>query len=298
MVILSGSSNPALGRSLAGKLDVSLIDREMSRFPDGSIRIRITGDVHGDAVVIVQSLQNPIHDHLVEVLLLVDAAKESGAKTVIAVIPWLAYSKQDQAFLSGEPVSVRAIARAISGCGADRVVLVDLHHDSIEKFFSIPVTHASFMDEFVAALRPGVNQQTVVVSPDAGGLERSAHVAKKLGIPMLEVKKERSRTTGAVTVLSQTISVAGKRCFVVDDLIETGTTVTKIGNFLKDNGAAEVIFAATHGLFSAGWEPILRSRVDRVYVSDSVPLPAGAPPSVTVLPLAPVFARALKGIRA
>lgn len=299
MVILSGSSHPVLSRSLAGTLGVSLVDREISRFPDGGIRLRITGDVHGADVAIVQSLQNPIHDHLVEVLLLVDAVKESGAKTVIAVIPWLAYSKQDQAFLSGEPVSARAISRAISGCGADRVVLVDLHHDSIGKFFSIPVTHVSFMDEFVTVFRSGVmDQQTVVVSPDAGGLVRSAQVAKKLDIPMLEIKKERNRITGAVTVLSQTISVAGKRCLVVDDLIETGATVAKVGGFLKDNGAAEVIFAATHGLFSAGWEPILNSRVDRVYVSDSVSTPVGAPPLVTVLPLAPVLARELKMIRA
>lgn len=298
MVILSGSSHPALSRSLSGKLGVSLVDRDISRFPDGGIRIRITGDVHGADVAIVQSLQNPIHDHLVEVLLLVDAAKESGAKTVIAVIPWLAYSKQDQAFLSGEPVSARAISRAISGSGADRVVLVDLHHEHIKDFFSVQVNNVSFMDEFVAVFRSGVpDQQSVVVSPDAGGLARSTQVAEKLNIPMLEIKKERSRTTGAVTVLSQTIPVAGKRCLIVDDLIETGATVKEVGGFLKDNGAAEVIFAATHGLFSAGWEPIFHSRVDRVYISDSVPTPVGAPSLVTVLPLAPVLARELTQIR-
>lgn len=299
MVILSGSSHPALSRSLADELGVPLVDRDISRFPDGGIRLRITGHVHGADVAIVQTLQDPIHDHLMELLLLVDAAKESGAKTVIAVIPWLAYSKQDRAFLSGEPVSARAISRAISGSGADRVVLVDLHHDSIGQFFSIPVTHVSFMDEFVTVFRSGVpDQQTVVVSPDAGGLARSAHVAKKLGIPMLTIKKERSRTTGAVTVLSHTIPVAGKRCLVVDDLVETGATVREVGGFLKDSGAAEVIFAATHGLFTEGWAPILETGVDRLFVSDSVPTPVGTPSLVTVLPLAPVLARELTQIRA
>lgn len=297
MLILSGSSHPRLARSLADALGVPMVDRNISQFPDGGIRLRVNGNVRGETVIVVQSFQEPISTHMLELLLLADATRSIGASKIIAVVSWLAYSKQDRAFLPGEPASARVVANMVSTGSFNRVVLVDLHNAAIKDFFRIPVTHLTFMDEFVARLRSEISPDTMVVAPDAGGVRRSIDVAQKLGVPMVRIEKERSRVTGVVTVASRKLPVGGKQCIIVDDLIETGATVSEVGRFLKDQGAVKVIFCATHGLFTEGWTPILASGIDRLYVSDSVPTPAGAPPFVSILPLAPVLARALKQTR-
>lgn len=297
MRILSGTSHPTLAHSLAECLSISMVEREIGQFPDGGIRLKVTGDVRGKTVVIVQSFQEPIGKHMLELLLLADATKNVGASNIIAIIPWLAYTKQDRAFLPGEPTSARVVAKIVSTGSFDRVFLVDLHSVAIKDFFHIPVTHLTFLDEFIVHLRSEISHDAVVVAPDAGGVMRSTDAAQKLGVPMVRIEKERSRVTGAVTVLSKELPVAGKQCIIVDDLIETGATVSRVGRFLKDQGATEVIFCATHGLFTEGWTPILASGIDKLYVSDSVPIPVDAPPFVTVLPLAPVLARVLREIR-
>lgn len=295
MLILSGSSNPKLTADIAKKLETKLVKREIGRFPNGDIRVRLMDSVEGKEVIIVQSLQEPVHEHLMELLLLGDAVFRGGAEKIIAIIPWLSYSKQDKVFRSGEPLAAEVIAKIISTGPFGEVWLTDLHDPKIASYFTIPVKELTLMDEFAKFFDGKINRNSVVVSPDQGGVERSKRFSRILGVPLITIKKSRNLETGTVTVHSVGGDVSGKECYVFDDLILTGATVVETGKSLKKMGARLVIFCATVGLFSKGWRALLGSKVNKIWVSDGVPLRSGIPKrSVGVLPLGSIIADALK----
>lgn len=294
MVILSGTSAPALSQKIAEILKIPVVKREIGRFPGGEIRVRILDDLSRKTVVLLQSLENPIHDHLMELLLLADATKRCGSSRVIVLIPYLGYSKQDQIFRSGEPLSSRVIAQAINTAGYDRAVLLELHNENILTFFRPKAADLSLKAVFADKMKPTLQENALVISPDDGGLRRSLEFANLLGAPFAKLSKTRDLATGEVRIHRVSIPVSGRQCFIFDDMISTGATVVEAAAFLSEAGARSITVCATHGLFTKGWESFVRARIDRLLVSDSVPLPAGAPTYVEVVSAAPMFAQTLR----
>src|SRR3989338_715202 len=172
MFVLSGSSHPQLAAALAKSLSAPLVRRTISRFSDQTYKIRLNSDVKDKTVIIVQSLVHPVHDHLIELLLLADACKSAYSKKIIAAIPYLAYSKQDQIFLSGEPLSARVIAQVLSSTSIDEIITLDLHHDHIAKFFSVPIHNLSFLPALI-------HETNIVVAHDKGAVSRAKFVANR-----------------------------------------------------------------------------------------------------------------------
>lgn len=294
-MILSGSSNPKLAADIARGLGTKLVKREIGEFPNGDIRMRLLDSVEGEEVIIVQSLQEPIHEHLMELLLLGDAAFRGGAEKIITVIPWLSYSKQDKVFRSGEPLAVEVLAKMISTGPFNQIWLTDLHDPRIANYFTIPVKELTLIGEFAKLFSNKINKNSVAVSPDQGGIDRSKRFARALGIPLLMVDKSRDLETGTVAVHSVGGDVDGKDCYIFDDLILTGATVVEDGRFLKKMGAKSVIFCATVGLFSKGWSALVEAGADQIWVSDAVPLARGiSGKMVRVLPLGSIIADALQ----
>lgn len=295
MLILSGSSNPKLAADIAKELGSKLVKREIGQFPNGDIRTRLSDRVEGEEVIIIQSLQEPIHEHLMELLLLGDAAMRGGAKKIMAVIPWLSYSKQDKIFRSGEPLAVEVLAKIISTGSFSKIWLMDLHDPKIANYFTVPIEELTLMDEFVKLFSHKIDKNSIAVSPDTGGINRSKKFSEMLGVPLAVIKKSRDLETGAVVVHSVGEDVNGKDCYLFDDLILTGATVVEAGKSLKKMGAQSVIFCATVGLFSKGQRVLSDAKVDQIWVSDAVPLdgkPRGS--VVKVLRIGSIIAGALK----
>ena len=276
MLVLSGFSHPQLAAALSKSLSAPLVHRTISRFSDQTFKIRINSNVKDKTVIIVQTLIRPVHDHLVELLLLADACKSADSKKIIAVIPYLAYSKQDQIFLSGEPLSARVIAQVLSSASIDEIIALDLHHDHIAKFFSVPIHNLSFLPALI-------HETNTVVAPDKGAVSRARTVAEKLSLPLITIDKHRDLVTGKVSIkgigrrdlaAQQGLSLKdlkGKNCLIVDDLIVTGATLAAAAKFLKSRGAQTVSVFATHGLFTNGFQKLRSSGINSITVSDSIP---------------------------
>lgn len=294
MVILAGSSNVALAKAISLQLRAYRLKRTIRKFPNGELSVRLLDDVKGQTVVILQGFQAPIHEHLMELLLLADAAKRQGASTIIGVIPWLAYSRQDRVFQSGEPLSAQVIVRVISSAPIDKLFVIDLHTRKELDFFTIPVEHLTLLDEFVLQMKPNSTKNTVVVSPDAGGVMRSVKFAKLLGLPMALIEKTRDKETGNTTATSLSAPVSGKDCVIFDDVIATGSTVVTNSAYLKSNGARSVTFCATHGSFDRGFSVFDPHIVDNIIVSDTIPVPDGVPDFVGIVSAAGTITRALQ----
>lgn len=293
MVILSGSSHTTLSQDIATAFGQKLVERQIRHFPNGELEVRITGLVEGDEVVIVGTLGQPIHQHLMEFFLLVDAALRRGAKKVVAVVPWLAYSRQDQAG-PGEALSSQVLARLLAASGAAAIYTLDLHNPAIKKFFDIPLIDIDLSEVFADKLQTEADERTMIVAPDAGSTERSRALAALLGVPAIALAKKRDRRTGRMTFEPPPRDVAGKKCVIIDDMVDTGGTMIGAARVLANRGAAAVIGCATHGVLSRGFKPLEGAAFDRIYVSDSLPLPEPLPGWVTVVPVASAIAAVLQ----
>jgi len=267
MVILSGSSNLPLATKLAKELGVPRVKREIGKFPNGETKLRLLEDIKDQTVVIIQSLQTPVNDYLIELLLLADAARRAGAKKIISVIPWLGYSKQDKVFSPGEPLSAAVVARAISSAPIDKVFLMELHNLKEAEFFTLPTRHISFIDGFVDELSDKVNENSVVVSPDTGGNPRSDEFAKRLGLSVIYIDKKRHLVTGEVKALGT-----------------TGSTVVADSKYLRQHWAKSVTFCATHGIFARGFSIFTGGEVDKIIISDTIPVPPVTTATSNVVP--------------
>ncbi len=271
----AGTSNVPLAESVARLLHISLGKSEIMRFADGECRVRISEDVAGDDVFILQSLSSIADQHLVELCLLCQAMKSLKAQRVTTVIPWMGYSKQDKEFRKGEAVSANLVARFIEAAGFDRVITVELHSEAITPYFRIPLSEISTHELFATALpKAAKNSGTVVVSPDMGGKARSERFATAVGLPIVYLVKKRDRETGDVTVTGVSQSVENLNVVMYDDIINTGATVIKTSEFLKAKGAKSIQFFATHAVFAGDASAKLSSStLDRVVVSDTIDIP-------------------------
>ncbi len=295
MLIVSGSSNLKLANAIALQLQAPLVEIEMQKFANGEKRVWIKGAIRGQNVTLVQSFSNPVDEHIIETLLIVDALERQGARNVNVVLPWMGYSLQDKVFRPGEPIAAKVVANLVSSTYIKRVFLLDLHNTSIPGFFSIPTEHLTMIDVFVDYCREHFNvSEVVVASPDFGGLKRARVFADKLGVELVNFDKKRDTHTGEIEVVNLHGNVTDKVVLTFDDVIVSGGTVTEIAQVLKDSQAKNIHFLATHALFANdALEKINNSAIDSIITTNSINHPSPSP-RVVELDTAPVFADVLK----
>jgi ribose-phosphate pyrophosphokinase len=272
MKIISGSSNVQLASSIARHLELDLVEVEIGRFANGEKRVWIKEEIKGHNIILVQSFSEPTDEHIVEFLLLADALERSGARHVNLVIPWMGYSLQDKVFRDGEPIAAKVIANLVSNAYVKRAFLLDLHNSSTPGFFSLPTQHLSAMPIFLDYAKKTFEMaNTVVASPDFGGLKRARTFAERLGVELTNIDKHRNLHTGEVKAMGLHGDVEGKIVLIFDDLINSGSTVVSAAQILKDNGAKEVHFFASHGIFANnGHQRVENSLIDSVVVTNSI----------------------------
>ncbi len=272
--IFTGNSNPELARDIAAHLDMRVGEALVGTFKNGETRVRLDENVRGRDVFIIQSTSAPVDHSLMELLLMIDAARRASAQKVTAVIPFYGYSKQEKKTTGREPISAKLVANLITTAGANRVVTVDLHAPAIEGFFDIPVDHLRAAPLLVDHFRQEDLSDVVVVSPDPGGVLRANDFRQRIGAPMAIIAKQRPRPDEA-EMMDMVGDVQGKTAIIVDDMISTGGTLTEAARMLLDRGARRVLATATHGLFADGARNVLSgSCIERIVVTDTVRVPA------------------------
>ena len=296
--ILSGNANPALAREICERLFVEISETRVDRFADGESYIQIKENVRGADVFVVQPTCAPVNDHVMELLLIIDALRRSSADRITAVLPYYGYARQDRKDQPRVPISARVVASLLERAGADRILALDLHAAQIQGFFDIPVDHLFVTPVMLDYFKPKNIEDVTVVSPDAGGVERARAFAKRLNAPLAIIDKRRDAPNVA-EVMNIIGDVAGRNCLIVDDLIDTGGTLVKGVDALLAQGAASVSACATHAVLSGqAVERISKSRLQEVVLTNSIPVrpEVAACSKITVLSVAPLLARAIQSI--
>jgi ribose-phosphate pyrophosphokinase len=296
--ILTGNANRPLANDICKHLGVDLSAATVSAFSDGEIYLQIEENVRGADVFVIQPTCSPVDRHIMELLFLMDALKRSSADRITAVLPYYGYARQDRKDKPRVPISAKLVASLLERAGADRVLSLDLHAAQIQGFFDIPVDHLFASPVFIDYFKPRAIPDMVVVSPDAGGVERARAFAKRLDAPLAIIDKRREQMNVA-EVMHIIGDVAGKNCLMVDDLIDTAGTLVKGAEALLKAGAESVRACATHGVLSGpAVERIQKSELTEVVLTNSIPLreSASAVDKITVLSVAPLLARAILSI--
>jgi ribose-phosphate pyrophosphokinase len=300
LMLFSGEGHPDLADRIADRLDIELGGVELRQFSGGEVYARYLDSVRGSDVFIVQSLGQPVNRNLMQLLVMIDAAKRASAKRITAVIPWYAYSRQDRKTKPREPITARLVANMIEVAGAERVMTMDLHVGQIEGFFSFPVDHLTAMHTFVDHfVEEGFRDadDAVVVAPDTGEVKVAKRLADHLGLPWAIVNKMR-REVQQSEVTHVIGDVKNKRVIMIDDLIDTAGTLCNAAEKLIEEGATEVYAAATHAVFSGpAYERIEASPLKEVVVTDSLPLKEDEPQSkIRTLTIAPILASTIRNV--
>ena len=276
--LITGTANPELARKVAAKIGIPLADVTVGRFSDGEIQVVINESVRDCDVFIIQSLCSPANDNIMELLLISDALKRASAGRITAVIPYYAYGRQDRKVNPRDPISAKVVADIITATGVNHVVVVDLHAKQVEGFFDIPVDHLEarpVLADYFLNLGMG-GEETVVVSPDIGGVARARNFAKILGSPIAIIDKRRPRPNVS-EVMNIIGEVKGKRAVIIDDIIDTAGTIVNAARAIKESGATEVYAACTHPVFSGPAVERLSKAIEEgamkeVVVTDTIPL--------------------------
>lgn len=295
--VFSGNSNPELARDICRCLGVELGQAEILRFQDGEIRVRNVESVRGAEVFIVQPLNYPSAEHIMELLIMIDAMRRASAKQICAVVPYYAYARQDRKTQPRDPITAKLLANLLTAAGADRVVTLDLHAGQIQGFFDIPVDNLRAIPIITEYLQSKNLQDVIVVSPDVGGVVRARELADRLNCQIAIVDKRRPRPNFA-EVMNIIGEVKGKTAILLDDMIDTGGTIVNAAKALMERGAVEVYACCTHAVFSHPAPELLEaSPLKEVVVTDSIHLPPEKQISkLTVLSVAPLFAEAIRRI--
>jgi ribose-phosphate pyrophosphokinase len=299
--LFSGNAHPELARSIAEHLGVPLGEMTCTRFNDGEIRVQVDESARGTDVFIIQPTCAPVNDNLMELLIMVDAFRRASAQRITVVLPYYGYARQDKKIKPREPVTARLVADLITEAGATRAVCVDLHAGQIQGFFRIPVDHlyaGPLIGGYLCEKGYG-NGNTVVVSPDVGGVTRARALAEWLKTSIAIIAKRRPEP-GKVEITEIIGDVRGKKCVMIDDMIDSGGTVVHGAAALMDRGAASVTVCCTHPVLSKGAiERLAASPIKELIITDTIPF---ANPQyiesghVTVLSVAPLLADAIRRI--
>lgn len=296
--IFSGNSNIPLAKAISGRLGLELGKCTVGKFSDGETSIDIDEAVRGSDVFLVQSTSRPVNDHLVELLIMIDAMKRASAGRITAVIPYYGYARQDRKAKRRDPISAKLVANMIACAGADRVLSMDLHTAQIEGFFDVPVDHltgAPILADYYLKMY-GNTEDFVVVAPDVGGVARARKFAQKLNLPLAIIDKRR-QAANECEIMNVIGEIEGKRCILIDDIIDTAGTICKGANLLMERGAEVVYACCTHGVFSGNAiENINASAIKELIVLDTISCKGEACSKIKTLSSAPYFAWAIERI--
>jgi ribose-phosphate pyrophosphokinase len=297
LVLLSGRSHPELANEVANLLDIPLSRTLAYDFANGEIFVRFEESVRGCDVFVLQSHTTPINKWIMEQLIMIDALKRASAKRITVVVPFYGYARQDKKHRGREPISARLMADLFKVAGADRLMTVDLHTSQIQGFFDGPVDHLFALPLLSAHVASRVDRSRItVVSPDAGRVRVAERWTDVLGAPLAIIHKRRDPDVpNHVKVFEVVGDVRDRVCVVVDDMIDTGGTIVKASETLFDNGASDVIVAATHGILSPpARERLQDSQISEVVVTDTLPIPDDVKfDKLTILSIAPILAKAI-----
>lgn len=300
MVLLTGRSHPELAKAVAQSLEVDIVPTTAYNFANGELFVRFDESVRGCDAFVLQTHTAPVNEWIMEHLIMVDALKRASAKRITVVAPFYGYARQDKKHAGREPISARLMADLFTAAGADRIMSVDLHTSQIQGFFNGPVDHLFALPILAAHIGRTVDRDKItVVSPDAGRVRVAERWTDILGSPLAIIHKRRDpRVPNEAKVLEVVGEVKDRICVVVDDMIDTGGTIVKAAEALFENGAADVIVTATHGVLSEPASKRLQeSRIKEVVVTDTLPIsPDKHFPGLTVLPIAPLIARAIREV--
>ena len=271
MKIVSGNSNISLAESIAQYLKVPLVNASIKKFPDKEIFVEIKENVRGEEVFVIQSTSFPANDHVMELLVTIDALKRGSAKNISAIMPYYGYARQDRKSGPRTPISAKLVANLISTAGADRALMVDLHAGQIQGFFDIPTDNLFAAPVFIKDIKKRFNgNNIVIVSPDVGGVVRARAIAKKLDCDLAIIDKRREKA-GISEVMNIIGDVVNKKCILIDDICDTAGTLTNAAVALKNEGADSIFSYITHGVLSKpAVERINNSPIDKMILTDSI----------------------------
>jgi ribose-phosphate pyrophosphokinase len=301
LMVFAGRASRALGESIADKLGMELGDVTLKTFANGEIYVRFEESIRGADIFLVQSTCRPVNEALMELLIMIDAAKLASAHRINAVIPWYGYSRQDKKSAPREPITAKLVAEMLQAAGVDRVLTMDLHAGQVQGFFRIPVDHMTaiplLVEHFEDRQRAGELDNPVVVSPDAGRAKLANHVAEKLGANLAVLTKQRPEHNAAeVTLLVG--DVEDRDAILIDDMIDTAGTLVAGADTIRAAGARRVYAAAVHGLFSPpAFARLAASSIEEIVVTDTVPLAPDAPPDlIKVVSVARILADSVHNV--
>ncbi|MEA2089632.1 MAG: ribose-phosphate diphosphokinase [Thermoproteota archaeon] len=288
MIVIPGPASQELGEKIAKLLNVETAPVVFKKFPDGETYIRLEGDLKGEELVIVQTTSPPQETRLMQLFLMADTAEELGAKTLTAVVPYLAYARQDRRFLPGEAVSIRTVAKLLATSGVNRLLTVNVHKEKVLKKFGFPAKSLSAMTVLAEHFKDKGLAGAFAIAPDEGALGLAEEAGKVLGGGYGWLRKKRDRYTGGITTEKKQFDVEGKDVIIFDDIISSGKTTANAVKILTEQNARRVYAACVHPLLMGDAEKIImRSGAEAVVGTDSVPS------SVSVVSVAPLIARAL-----
>jgi ribose-phosphate pyrophosphokinase len=268
--LVAGNSNQPLAQAIGEHLGLSLAKASVRRFADNEIFVEIHENIRGSDVFVVQSTSYPANDHLMELLIIIDALRRSSARRITAVLPYFGYARQDRRVGSRSPISAKLVANLITNAGADRVLTMDLHAGQIQGFFDIPTDNLYAAPIMVRDIKERNLANVMVVSPDVGGVARARGLAKRINAPLAIVDKRRERA-GDSEVMNVIGDVAGHTCIMVDDIVDSGGTLVNAAEALLANGAKDVYAYISHGVLSGGAVPrITGSKLKELVITDSI----------------------------
>jgi ribose-phosphate pyrophosphokinase len=292
MKILPGPASKELGEKIAHLLGVQTVPVFFKNFPDGESYVRLEGEVEGEIAIIVQTTSPPQDTRLIQLALIADAAKRNNAVKVVAIVPYLAYARQDKVFLKGEPISIEAIARMLKAAGVDSLITVNVHQQNILAKFPFQAKSISAIPLLAEHFKQRGLKGAFALAPDKGAISIAEEAAKVLGGDFGYLEKQRDRYTGLVSVEKKEFDVKGKTAIIFDDIISTGGTIVAAANVLRELGAAKIYAACVHPLLVGEAERRIREAgVAEIVGTDSVPSP------VSKVSLAPLIAQALRELQ-
>ena len=296
LMIFTGNANPRLAADVAAHLHMPLGKATVGRFSDGEVMVEILENVRGKDVFVLQSTCAPTNDHLMEVMIMVDALKRSSAGRITAALPYFGYARQDRRVRSMRvSISAKVVANMLQIAGVDRVLTMDLHADQIQGFFDIPVDNVYASPLLLADIHKQEVDNLIVVSPDVGGVVRARAIAKRMECDLAIIDKRRPKANVA-EVMNIIGDVSGRSCLIMDDMVDTANTLVKAASALKEHGAKRVLSYCTHAVLSGGAvDRILNSALDELVVTDTIPLPkdARASAKIRVISCAQIFAETI-----
>lgn len=300
MKLISGNSNQPLAKAMADYLKLALTDASIRRFSDGEIFVEVQENVRGEDVFLIQSTSAPANEHLMELMITLDALKRASARRITVVIPYFGYARQDRKPGPRTPITAKLVANLITEAGADRVLTVDLHAGQIQGFFDIPVDHLYARPVIVEDIKAQFKNQEniVIVSPDVGGVVRARSLAGKLGagLAIVDKRRERANQSEVMNIIGE---VEGRDCILFDDIVDTAGTLCNAATALMAQGATSVSAYVTHGVLSGpAVERIEKSALKSMVVTDSIAMPDTVKKckNIRVLSIAPLLAEGVRRI--